>query len=75
MLECLANGGTGIWCGVARVGASVGHCSSMVTLYNLHRLGNPHVAHMYNMPAIREAAIEVSRMCSCLRLLLHGQRG
>ncbi len=59
VMESLANGATGIWCGVSRVGASVGHCSSVVTLYNLHRLGNPHVAEMYNLPAIRDAAIEV----------------
>jgi hypothetical protein len=62
VLEALANGASGIWCGVSRVGAAVGHCSSIVTLFNLHRLGNPFVAQDFDLPAIRAAAIEVTRI-------------
>ncbi len=62
MLASLANGATGIWCGVSREGAAVGHCCSAVTLANLHRLGNEHVARTYNLPAVRAAAVEVTRI-------------
>jgi hypothetical protein len=62
VLASLANGATGIWCGVSREGAAVGHCCSAVTLANLHRLGNEHVARTYNLPAVRAAAVEVTRI-------------
>ena len=62
VLETLANGGTGIWCGVCREGAMVGHASSAVTLLNLHRLGNKYVSQRYDLAALRQAAIAVTRI-------------
>lgn len=62
VLECLASGATGIWAGVCKEGAGVGHASSIMTLTNLTRLGNPYVTVDYNMPAMREAAVEVTRI-------------
>ncbi len=59
VLESLASGATGMWCGVSREGASVGHCSSTVTLLNLHRLGNKYIQSKYNLAALREAAVRV----------------
>jgi hypothetical protein len=67
VLEALASGATGLWCGVSREGASVGHCSSAVTLVNLARLGNAKVSARYNLMALRNAAVEV-RPCVCVRV-------
>ena len=61
-MEALASGATGIWCGVSREGAQVGHASSIVTLMNLHRLGNKYVSERYDLAALRRAAIEVTRV-------------
>jgi hypothetical protein len=62
VLECLAAGATGVWCGICREGAGVGHACSLVTLTNLARLGNVWVKQDYNLPALRQAAIEVTRI-------------
>ncbi len=61
MLEALASGATGIWCGVSREGAAVGHCSSTVTLTNLARLGNKNILKQFSIPALRAAAVAVTR--------------
>ena len=36
-LECLANGATGIWAGLSREGAAMGHADSCITILNLVR--------------------------------------
>ena len=41
---------------------AVGHCSSTVTLVNLHRLGNKYVTQRYNLPALRQAAVAVTKI-------------
>ncbi|GBG33169.1 Hypothetical Protein FCC1311_093932 [Hondaea fermentalgiana] len=61
-LEVLALGATGVWCGIPDEGAAVGHACSCVLLTNLARLGNTRVLERYNFPALREAAIEITRL-------------
>lgn len=62
VLEALSVGATGVWCSASPDGAGWGHASSLVTLTNLARLGNPHVAKMFNMPALYEAAVLVTKV-------------
>ena len=64
MLEALAAGCTGIWGAVCEEGAGVGHVCSLNVLTNLARLGNEHVQKMFNFPALREAAIAVTKRCT-----------
>jgi len=61
-IECLANGATGIWAGICEEGASLGHASSALTIMNLIRLGNTKILSKFNCPAIREAAINVTKI-------------
>ncbi len=49
-------------CAVCKEGAGVGHASSLVTLTNLARFGNAWVAKDFNLPAMRKAAIEITRL-------------
>ncbi|KAG2490133.1 hypothetical protein HYH03_011438 [Edaphochlamys debaryana] len=65
-IECLASGADGVWAGVCDEGPVVGHASSLVTLVNLARLGNPHVAAMYDLPKLREIAIEATKIATGL---------
>ena len=60
VLEALLNGGTGIWGGICREGASTRHANSLTTLCNLHRLGNQHVQKKFNLPKLRQAAIDMT---------------
>jgi hypothetical protein len=62
VLESLACGATGVWSAVCREGAGVGHACSLMTLTNLARMGNAWVSRDFNMPAMRAAAIEVTRI-------------
>jgi hypothetical protein len=62
VMEALAAGATGIWCGISREGAACGHANSLTTLTNLHRLGNAYVQERFNMPALRTAAIRMTQL-------------
>ena len=64
VLDALAAGCTGMWGAVCEEGAGVGHVCSLSVLTNLARLGNEHVADMFDFPALREAAITVTRRCT-----------
>ena len=64
VLDALASGCTGVWGAVCEEGAGVGHVSSLSVLTNLARLGNDHAEELYNFPALREAAILVTRRCT-----------
>lgn len=61
-LECLANGGDGVWASVCVEGAAMGHASSCVTLTNLIRLGNTKVLESMNCTKFRQAAIDVTKI-------------
>ena len=63
-LECLANGATGVWCGVCTEGAALGHADSCTTLMNMIRLGNQAVQKQFNCKYLREAAIKVTEIAS-----------
>lgn len=60
VLAALGAGMNGVWCGVAEVGAAIGHACSAVTMTNLARYGNPLAG--YNVSALRDAAIEITRI-------------
>jgi hypothetical protein len=64
VLESLACGATGIWCGISRDGAGVGHANSLTTICNLQRLGNEDAKRRFNLPALRAAAIEATHICT-----------
>ena len=66
-LECIVNGATGIWASLCEEGASMGHCSSCITLMNLIRLGNKRVLELYNCVALREAAQNVTKITTGLK--------
>eukprot|EP00804_Cyclotella_cryptica_P020817 CCRYP_019252-RA/>CCRYP_019252-RA protein AED:0.37 eAED:0.37 QI:13/1/0.75/1/1/0.5/4/0/92 len=60
-------GCTGIWCAVCEEGGGMGHACSLTTLVNLARLGNPNISKKYNLRAIYNAAIEVTKLTTgCL---------
>ncbi|XP_048588501.1 uncharacterized protein LOC5506209 [Nematostella vectensis] len=61
-LRCLANGANGIWAGLSKEGASMGHACSSVTLMNLVRMGNKKVLKKFNCEELRNAAIAVTRI-------------
>ena len=65
-LECIVNGATGIWASLCEEGASMGHCSSSITLMNLIRLGNKRVLEQYNSVALRQAAQNVTKITTGL---------
>ena len=77
-LECLMNGADGIWAGVCKEGASVGHASSTMTLMNLIRMGNTKVLKKYNCTYLRKAAIKVTEITTGkpphYRELVYGER-
>jgi hypothetical protein len=60
--ECLAAGATGVWAAICDEGAACGHAGSLGTLANLARLGNAHVPAMYRLPALRRAAVQITRL-------------
>jgi hypothetical protein len=64
VLESLACGATGIWCGISREGAGVGHANSLTTICNLQRLGNEDAKRRFNLATLRAAAIEATRVCT-----------
>jgi len=64
VLEALACGGTGIWCGISREGAGTGHANSLTTITNLVRLGNKDTASRFNLASLRAAAIEATKVCT-----------
>jgi len=64
VLESLACGATGIWCGISREGAGVGHANSLTTICNLQRLGNEDARQRFNLGTLRAAAIEATRICT-----------
>ncbi len=60
--ECLSNGADGVWASVAEEGAGMGHSCSIVTIMNLVRMGNKKVLKKYNCVAMRQAAINVTKI-------------
>lgn len=64
VLESLACGATGIWCGIAREGAAVGHANSLTTICNLQRLGNEDARQRFDLAKLRAAAIEATIICT-----------
>ena len=53
-------GATGVWCAIPDEGASTGHGSSLLTLTNLARIGNPHARAHHDFVKLRQAAIEIT---------------
>jgi hypothetical protein len=70
ILAALSNGCTGMWGAVCEEGATCGHASTIMTLTNLARMGNKHVQRKFNLPMIRQAAINVSCEINLFCLLL-----
>ena len=63
VLEMLAMGGTGVWCGICSEGAALGHADSCTTILNLIRLGNCKVLKSgMNCQYLRQAAINVTEI-------------
>ncbi|KAK3263231.1 hypothetical protein CYMTET_27950, partial [Cymbomonas tetramitiformis] len=60
VLAALGAGANGIWCGIAEVGAAVGHACSAQTITNMARYGNP--CEGYNVGALRNAAVEITKI-------------
>lgn len=60
VLDALAAGADGMWCGLSEEGAPMGHACSAVALTNLARLGNEHVKTKYIMKNLVEAANTVA---------------
>jgi hypothetical protein len=64
VLEGLASGATGIWCGVTREGAVCGHANSLTTITNLVRIGNARVGSRFNLAQLRRAAVRATVIAS-----------
>lgn len=64
VLEALAAGCDGVWAGIPRDGAATGHANSLTTLCNLHRLGNEYVQRTFDLPRMRDAAIDITRIAT-----------
>lgn len=62
VMEALAMGCTGIWCAVCEEGGGMGHSCSLTTLVNLARLGNKRVSEKYNLRALYDSAIEITKI-------------
>jgi len=60
VLDALAGGADGMWCGLSEEGAPMGHACSAVALTNLARLGNKHVMAEYNTENLVSAARKVA---------------
>jgi len=60
VLDALAAGADGMWCGLSEEGAPMGHACSAVALTNLYRLGNEYVKAKYNTKNLVNAARKVS---------------
>lgn len=60
VLDALAGGADGMWCGLSEEGAPMGHACSAVALTNLARLGNTYVMEKYNTKNLVNAARNVS---------------
>ena len=60
--ECLSNGANGVWASVAEEGAGMGHACSIVTVMNLIRTGNKKVLKKFNCIAMRQAAINITKI-------------
>ena len=56
VLDVLAAGADGMWCGLSEEGASLNHASSCVALTNLARLGNKDVQERFNTKKLVSAA-------------------
>lgn len=56
VLDVLAAGADGMWCGLSEEGASMNHASSTVALTNLARLGNKDVLERFNTKNLVHAA-------------------
>lgn len=62
VMDALAAGADGMWCGLSEEGASMSHASSAVALTNLARLGNKDVLQRFNTRHIVSAAREVAEI-------------
>lgn len=62
VLECLANGANGIWCGIIRDGAGCGHSNSLTTIANLVRLGNKDAESRFHLGNLRKGAIKATQI-------------
>jgi hypothetical protein len=60
VLDALAAGADGMWCGLSEEGAPMGHACSAVALTNLARLGNKYVGTKYNTENLVSAARKVA---------------
>ena len=62
VMDALAAGADGMWCGLSEEGASMNHASSAVALTNLARMGNTDVTQRYKMEHIASAARTVAEV-------------
>ena len=60
-IDCLADGATGIWAGLAEEGATMGNVSSTITIMNLIRIGNTKVIAKFKCNRLAEASANVTR--------------
>jgi hypothetical protein len=62
VMDALAAGADGMWCGLSEEGASMNHASSAVALTNLLRLGNKDVLKRFNTKHLVTAARSVAEI-------------
>jgi hypothetical protein len=64
VMGALGSGANGIWCGISKEGAACGHANSLTTITNLIKMGNKDAQARFNLPKMREAAIEMTMICT-----------